>query len=105
VFDVGVMLVCGIMAYFMEANDIPVAPAILGIVLGRLLEDSFMVSMIKSDWDLTVFFQRPVSAVLGVITVILWSGPFIAAFRKWRRDVKDADAENKTCNPNIDDVV
>jgi len=43
---------------------------------------------------LTVFFHRPVSAVLGVITVILWSGPFIAAFRKWRRDVKDSNAEN-----------
>jgi TctA family transporter len=105
VFDVGVMVVCGIMAYFMEANDIPVAPAILGIVLGRLLEDSFMVSMIKSDWDLTVFFHRPVSAVLGVITIILWSGPFIAVFRKWRQDVKDADAENKACKPNIDDVI
>ena len=64
-----------------------------------------MVSMIKSDWDLTVFFQRPVSAVLGVITVILWGGPFIAVFRKWRQDVKDADAENKACQPNIDDVV
>jgi TctA family transporter len=89
-FDVGVMLVCGILAYFMEANDIPVAPAILGIVLGRLLEDSFMVSMIKSDWDLTVFFQRPVSAVLGVITVILWSSPFIAALRSWRRESKQA---------------
>ena len=85
-FDVGVMLVCGILAYFMEANDIPVAPAILGIVLGRLLEDSFMISMIKSDWVLTEFFSRPVSAVLGVITIILWSSPFIAAWRKWRKD-------------------
>jgi len=89
-FDVGVMLACGILAYFMEANDIPVAPAILGIVLGRLLEDSFMVSMIKSDWDLTIFFQRPVSAILGVITVILWSSPFIATFRSWRRESKQA---------------
>jgi hypothetical protein len=43
---------------------------------------------------LTVFFHRPVSAVLGVITVILWSGPFIAAFRKWRQDVKDSNVEN-----------
>jgi TctA family transporter len=104
VFDVGVMLVCGIMAYFMEANDIPVAPAILGIVLGRLLEDSFMVSMIKSDWDLTVFFQRPVSAILGVVTVILWSGPFIAVFRKWRKDTKNAADDNRACKPNIEDV-
>lgn len=88
-FDIGVMLACGIMAYFMELNDIPVAPAILGIVLGRLLEDSFMVSMIKSDWDLSVFFHRPVSAVLGVVTVMLWSGPFIAVFRKWRIETRN----------------
>jgi len=94
-FDVGVMLACGILAYFMEANDIPVAPAILGIVLGRLLEDSFMVSMIKSEWDPSVFFHRPVSAVLGVITVILWSGPFIAAFRKWRLETKNDKSSSR----------
>lgn len=85
-FDVGVMLACGILAYLMESNDIPVAPAILGIVLGRLLEDSFMVSMIKSEWVLTEFFSRPVSAVLGVITIILWSSPFLAAWRAKKKD-------------------
>ena len=104
-FDVGVMLACGILAYFMEVNDIPVAPAILGIVLGNLLEDSFMVSMIKSDWDLTVFFHRPVSAVLGVVTIILWSGPFIAVFRKWRQDSRNSQAGSNECRPEVDDVV
>ncbi|UCF74169.1 MAG: tripartite tricarboxylate transporter permease [Deltaproteobacteria bacterium] len=85
-FDVGIMLCTGILAFFMEANDIPVAPAVLGLVLGRLLEDSFMVSMIKSNWDLTVFFQRPVSAILGAVSIILWSSPFIAALRaRWKR--------------------
>lgn len=93
-FDVGVMLACGILAYFMEANDIPVAPAILGIVLGRMLEDSFMVSMIKSDWDLWVFFQRPMSAVLGGVTVLLWSGPFIAAFRQRVLEGKSEKVQN-----------
>jgi TctA family transporter len=52
-----------------------------------------MVSMTKSDWDLSVFFRRPVSAVLGVITAILWSGPFMAAFRKRHQDVRDSNAE------------
>jgi TctA family transporter len=85
-FDVGIMLCTGILAFFMEANDIPVAPAVLGLVLGRLLEDSFMVSMIKSNWDLTVFFQRPVSAILGAVSIILWSSPFIASLRaRWKR--------------------
>jgi putative tricarboxylic transport membrane protein len=85
VFDVIIMLATGVLAYFMEANDIPVAPAILGLVLGPLLEDSFMVSMIKSDWDLTFFFHRPVSGVLGVITVLIWLSPFIAVFSRKRR--------------------
>jgi putative tricarboxylic transport membrane protein len=80
-FDVGIMLVCGVLAYFMEVNGIPVAPAILGLVLGRLLEDNFMVSMIKSDWHLLAFFERPVSAVLGVVTLVLWTSPFIANWR------------------------
>ena len=85
-FDVGIMLATGVLAYFMEANDIPVAPAILGIVLGSLLEDSFMISMIKSNWDVSVFFHRPVSAVLGVVTIILWTSPFIALLRaRWRK--------------------
>ncbi len=81
-FDVGIMLACGILAYFMEANDIPVAPAVLGLVLGRMLEDNFMVSMIKSEWDLTCFFQRPLSAVLGIITITIWVLPFLSAFLK-----------------------
>jgi len=81
-FDVGIMLATGILAYFMESNGIPVAPAILGLVLGRLLEDSFMVSMIKSQWNPTEFFSRPVSAALGVATLILWTSPFVAALRK-----------------------
>jgi len=85
-FDVGIMLVTGIMAYFMEANDIPVAPAILGLVLGVLLEDSFMVSMIKSDWNPYFFFRRPVSALLGVTTILLWLSPMVGVFRKRMRE-------------------
>ncbi len=85
VFDVGIMLVTGIMAYFMEANEIPVAPAILGLVLGRLLEDSFMVSMIKSEWNLLYFFYRPVSAALGIVTILLWLSPL---FTIWHRRVR-----------------
>jgi putative tricarboxylic transport membrane protein len=88
-FDVGIMLACGVLAYFMEANDIPVAPAVLGLVLGEMLEDNFMVSMIKCNWDLTFFFKRPVSAVLGVITIALWLSPFLANFRRRSEEEKE----------------
>ena len=74
-FGVGVMLVLGVMAFVMEENGFPVAPAILGIVLGPLLEDSFMTSMIKADGSLLGFFSRPIAAGLGIVTLAVWLLP------------------------------
>ena len=73
VFGVGIILALGLLAYLMEENGIPIAPAILGVVLGPLLERSFMTSMIKGGGDLTHFFSRPIAAVLGVITLAIWA--------------------------------
>ena len=74
-FDVGVMLVAGVAAYMLEENGFPVAPAILGVVLGGMLEENFVTSMIKSDGNLLAFFERPVAAVLGVLTLLAWFLP------------------------------
>lgn len=74
-FDVGLMLAMGVFGYFLEANGIPVAPIVLGMVLGPILEQNFMVSMIKTEWDLTQFFRRPVAIVLGVFTILTWLVP------------------------------
>jgi putative tricarboxylic transport membrane protein len=85
VFDVGVMLVLGVLAYLMEENGFPVAPAILGLVLGPLLQETFMTSMIKSGGDLLAFFDRPIAAGLGVVTILLWLSPLlIRLHRHWR---------------------
>ena len=77
VFGVSIMLVMGVLAYLMEENGFPVAPTILGIVLGTLLEDNFMSSMIKADGDLTGFFSRPIAATLGIIVIALWLIPMV----------------------------
>jgi len=42
----------------MEENGLPIAPAILGLVLGEMLEQNFMTSMIKSDEAVLAFFER-----------------------------------------------
>ena len=81
VFDVGVMLALGVLAFVMEENEFPIAPAILGIVLGPLLEESFVVSMIKTEWNPAGFFLRPMAAGLGVIAIGLWVSPFLLHFR------------------------
>jgi TctA family transporter len=45
------------------------------MVLGPIVEQNFMVSMVKTDWDLTQFFSRPAAAVLGILTIIVWLMP------------------------------
>jgi len=74
-FDVGVMLVAGVVAYVLEENGFPIAPAILGVVLGSMLEENFITSMIKSDGNLLAFFTRPVAATLGILTLAAWFLP------------------------------
>src|SRR5437667_10208675 len=74
-FDVTVMLVAGVAAFFLESNGFPVAPAILGVVLGGMLEENFITSMIKSDGDLLGFFARPLAASLGGLTLAAWFLP------------------------------
>ena len=75
VFDVGVMLIAGVVAYVLEENGFPSAPAILGVVLGGMLEENFITSMIKSDGNLLGFFSRPIAASLGALTLCAWFLP------------------------------
>ncbi|HTO51729.1 MAG TPA: tripartite tricarboxylate transporter permease [Burkholderiales bacterium] len=80
-FAVTVILVFGVVAYFMEENGYPVAPAILGLILGTMLEENFVSSIIKADGRFLGFFERPIAGVLGVMTLIVWVWPLV----KWLR--------------------
>jgi TctA family transporter len=77
IFGVVLMLIFGVVGFIMDENDIPIAPAILGLVLGPMLEHNFITSMIKADGDFTAFFERPIAAGLGAFTIMIWSIPII----------------------------
>ena len=68
------ILVFGVIAFLMEENGFPVAPAILGVVMGKMLEENLVTSMIKSDGDPWVFFTRPIAMWLAFATlvIVLW---------------------------------
>ena len=85
VFDVGVMLLFGLLAYLMEENGFPVAPTILGVVLGGMLEENFIKAMIKSDGSFLGFFSRPIAGTLGVITILIWLSPLLIRLWKSRK--------------------
>ena len=76
-FDVGIMLAFGLLAYLMEENGFPIAPTILGVVLGGMLEETFVSSMIKADGNFIEFFNRPIAGTLGVLTLLIWVLPVV----------------------------
>jgi len=78
----------GVMAYLMEENGFPVAPTILGIVLGTMLEDNFMSSMIKADGQFAEFFSRPIAATLGVLVIVIWTLPLLRLLLRTLRGEK-----------------
>jgi len=73
-------LAFGIAGYFMEENGFPVAPAILGMVLGAMLEEHFIRAMISADGRFLAFFERPIAGALGALTVAVVSIPLLRRF-------------------------
>ncbi len=82
IFDVGVMLAAGLIAYLMESNRFPLAPVILGLVLGPILERNFIMSMQIADGNLLGFFGRPVAACLGLVVCAIILVPLIGRLRR-----------------------
>lgn len=72
----------GIIGYVMEANGYPVAAMVLGVVMGTMVEQSFVTSLIKSDGSILPFFERPVSSVLAALTIGALAWPIL--FWAWR---------------------
>jgi TctA family transporter len=81
-FDVGVMLVMGVLGFLLERWQVPVGPVVLGIILGGPLEERFIQAMTASDGSLTVFFARPSAAVLAVVALGVWLLPMMTAWSR-----------------------
>lgn len=92
-FGVGVMLVMGVIAYVLEANRFAIAPIILGIVLGPLVEQNFVTSMIITNGNVLGLFSRPIAAVLGILTIGVWALAIIGTVRRSRRVRPDTEEE------------
>ncbi|MEO8248396.1 MAG: tripartite tricarboxylate transporter permease [Burkholderiales bacterium] len=69
-FDVYAMLVIGVGAFFLRRRGYEMAPFVLGLVLGELLDKSLRRGLVLSDGSLEPFFTRPISAALALITIL-----------------------------------
>ncbi|MGH8720450.1 MAG: tripartite tricarboxylate transporter permease [Burkholderiales bacterium] len=80
--DVWLMVVFGVVGYLCERLRFPIAPLVLGVILGPLAETNFMTTMISFGNDWTVFFTRPISGTVMVISLLTIVYPVLRQFRK-----------------------
>lgn len=69
--DLFLMFGVGILAYAMNLMHYPIAPLVIGVILGGLFDETFRRSLLISDGDLSVFFTRPGAAILLGLNVLL----------------------------------
>lgn len=84
--DVWLMVVFGVVGYLCERLRFPIAPMVLGVILGPLAETNFMTTMISFGNDWTVFFTRPISGTIMVISLLTIVYPVFRQLRKRGQD-------------------
>jgi putative tricarboxylic transport membrane protein len=70
-FDVYVMLVIGVICFFLRRRGYPVAPFVLGLVLGDIVDKTLRRGLVLSDGSLLPFFTRPISALLALVVLVM----------------------------------
>lgn len=70
-YDLLLLLGCGVLGYFLSKNDYPIAPLVLGLVLGPMIENNMRRALTISDGDYSLFFTRPLSLTFLIVTA-LW---------------------------------
>ena len=82
-FDVGLLYAIGGVGYLMRRRSIPLAPAIIGLILGPMAEQQLRRALAIAEGSPAVFVTRPMSAALLGAAAVLLCGPPIV--RWWRR--------------------
>jgi putative tricarboxylic transport membrane protein len=82
IFDVGVVLGAGLLGYFMRLFGVPVLPAVLGVVLGGLIESNYRRSLLLSGGDYAIFLEDRLAIAFFVLAIVVMAGSLVG---EWRR--------------------
>lgn len=84
-YDIIIMLIAGMVGYFMSKGGYPLSPIVLALILGPMAEGNFRRSLVMSQGSYSIFFQRPFSAAFIIIGILSLLWPIISHMRgKWR---------------------
>ena len=83
-FDLGLVVGFGLLGYLMGKLKYPSAPLILGFVLGDNMERALRQSLMMSQGDLSILGQRPISAIMLGLAVLILLSPLLGRFNRAR---------------------
>lgn len=86
--DCYIALIFGVFGYAIQRAQLPVAPLLIGMVLGPIFESKFRQAMSIANGDLTVFVTRPISATLLAIALLVVVGNFYSLFKEHKENAK-----------------
>jgi putative tricarboxylic transport membrane protein len=92
VVDLVILWIIGVVGFGMRVLNVPVAPCIVGLILGPLAEQQFRRALAISEGDLSVFVTHPISLALLVTAVALVVGPALLRRRRRRGEAGAAPA-------------
>jgi len=85
VFDLVLLYLIGLVGFLMRRFGFPIAPAVVGMILGPMVEQQFRRALAITQGDYSIFFTRPISAtLLAIAAVVLLGPPVLRLVRVWR---------------------
>ncbi|CAG7628408.1 tripartite tricarboxylate transporter permease [Paenibacillus allorhizosphaerae] len=70
-FDLMLIMICGLVGYYLPKHDFPLAPLVLGLILGPMMENNMRRALTISNGDFMIFLQKPISVIFLIIG-LLW---------------------------------
>jgi putative tricarboxylic transport membrane protein len=92
-FDIWIMLIFGVVGYFMRKLGFPIAPMVLASVLAQMLETSLGQSLLISQGSVLIFFDRPISAIFMALAFLSIGRGVWAQIKAKAPEVVTDDAE------------
>jgi putative tricarboxylic transport membrane protein len=95
IVDVWIMLIMGVVGYALRKFEFDPAPLVLGLVISPILEQSLRQSLIMSNGNYFIFFQRPISAGLLLVSIALLglaAMSFVLKRKDWRTKLAEVEA-------------
>jgi putative tricarboxylic transport membrane protein len=84
-FDLVMMVVIGVAALVFRVLNFPLAPLLLGFILGGMLEENLRRALLISDGSLDFLWQRPITATILAITIVTLLFPVVSSLKKQNR--------------------